>query len=183
MTDEGLPTVRLLHSGRSPSRAGLAQTVSGTLCAPPDANTVQVLVPGGFYNRGYWDISVTPERRSFRRAMNNAGYATLAVDRLGTGRSSKPPSLLLTALTQADAVHQVIQSLRTGGQGPRYGRVIVGGHSLGSAISIIEAAVYRDVDGVLVTSMAHHLNLLGLVPIFATFVPAVRPRGGSTPPT
>jgi len=43
---------------------------------------------------------------------------------------------------------------------------------VGSAISIIEAAGYRDVDGVLVTDMSHHLNVLGLAPIAATFVPA-----------
>ena len=89
---------------------GTPQTMSGRLCTPAGANTVQVLVPGGTYNSTYWDISYTPEIRSFRLAMNNAGYATLTVDRLGTGHSSKPPSALLTASTQAEAVHQVIQT-------------------------------------------------------------------------
>ena len=50
---------------------------------------------------------------------------------------------------------------------------MLAGHSLGSAISIIEAATYHDVDGVLVTAMGHHLNALGLAPIAATFVPAM----------
>jgi pimeloyl-ACP methyl ester carboxylesterase len=148
--------------------AGTAQTMAATLCVPDGgASAVQVLVPGGFYNRGYWDIPVDPATHSFRRAMNEAGYATLTVDRLGTGASSMPPSVLLTAITQADAVHQVVQELRQ-----RFGTVFLGGHSLGSAISIIEAARYRDVDGVLVTGMGHHLNALGLAPIAATFVPA-----------
>jgi pimeloyl-ACP methyl ester carboxylesterase len=155
------------------SVTGLAYTMSGTLCTPADgARTVQILIPGGFYNRSYWDIAVDPEVRSFRRAMNKAGYATLVVDRLGTGQSSTPPSVLLTAITQAGAVHQVVQALRRGDLGPRFDKVILGGHSLGSAIAVIEAATYRDVDGVLVTGMAHRLNLLGIVPIFATFVPA-----------
>lgn len=149
--------------------AGLAQTMAATLCVPDGGTSaVQVLVPGGFYNRGYWDIPVDPATHSFRRAMNNAGYATLTVDRLGAGTSSIPPSVLLTAITQANAVHQVVQVLR--GQ---FGTVFLDGHSLGSAISIIEAATYRDVDGVLVTGMGHHLNLLGLAPIAVTFVPAV----------
>lgn len=149
--------------------AGTAQTMAATLCVPPaGAAAVQVLVPGGFYNRGYWDIPVDPATHSFRRAMNGAGYATLVVDRLGTGASSVPPSLLLSAITQADAVHQVVQVLRQ-----RFGKVFLGGHSLGSAISIIEAARYRDVDGVVVTGMGHHLNVLGLAPIAATFVPAL----------
>lgn len=146
------------------SVVGLAQTIAGTLCAPAGATTVQVLVPGGFYNREYWD---TPTN-SFRRAMNDAGYATLAIDRLGTGRSSTPPSALLTAIVDANAVHQVVRALR-----PRFTKVILGGHSLGSAISVIEAATYGDVDGVVVTAMGHRINALGIAPIAATFVPAV----------
>lgn len=147
--------------------AGQNHTVAGTLCTPPDANTLQLLVPGGLYNSSYWDIAADPATRSFRRAMNNAGYATLAVDRLGSGHSSVPPSVLLTAITQADAMHQVVQAMR-----PQFEKVVIAGHSLGSAIAIIEAATYRDVDAVLVTAMGHHLNALGLAPIAATFVPA-----------
>jgi pimeloyl-ACP methyl ester carboxylesterase len=148
--------------------AGLAQTMAGTLCVPPgNPRTLQILVPGGFYNRAYWDVMVDPNTRSFRRAMNQAGYATLAVDRLGTGASSTPPSVLLTAITQAGAVHQVVTAMR-----PRFDRIMLGGHSLGSAISVIEAATYRDVDGVLVTAMGHRINALGIAPIAATFVPA-----------
>lgn len=141
------------------------QTVAGTLCVPPGAHTLQILVPGGFYNRAYWDVPIAP--RSFRLAMNDAGYATLAVDRLGTGASSKPPSVTLTATAQAAAVHEVVQAMR-----PEFDKIILGGHSLGSAISVIAAATYHDVDGVLVTAMGHHINALGIAPIAATFVPA-----------
>lgn len=149
------------------SVAGTPQTMFGRLCAPQGATTVQVLVPGGTYSSAYWDIAYTPETRSFRVAMNNAGFATLAVDRLGTGRSSKPLSALLTATAQADAVHQVIQTLR-----PRFGKVIVGGHSIGSAMAMIEAGMFRDVDGVLVTGMTHRMNLVTVVPVLANMIPA-----------
>ncbi|MFL6122006.1 alpha/beta fold hydrolase [Actinophytocola sp.] len=145
--------------------AGLQQTMAGTLCVPSNAHTLQILVPGGFYNRSYWDIPL--QSRSFRQAMNDAGYATLAVDRLGTGASSEPPSAVLTAITQAVAVHQVVAAMR-----PAFAKIILGGHSLGSAISIIEAATYHDVNGVLVTAMGHHINAPGIAPIAATFVPA-----------
>lgn len=67
----------------------------------------------------------------------SVAYATLAVDRLGAGHSSTPPSALLTAITQANAVRQVIQTLR-----PRFSRIVLGGHSLGSAIAVVEAATY-----------------------------------------
>jgi pimeloyl-ACP methyl ester carboxylesterase len=152
---------------------GLPHTMAGRLCTPSGANTVQVLIPGASYRSAYWDIEVTPEVRSYRRAMNLAGYATLTVDRLGTGRSSSPPSAVVTALTQAGAVHQVVTALRSGALGPGFDKVIVAGHSLGSAIAVIEAATYRDVDGVLVTGMTHHLNVLGTAPIAATLAPAL----------
>ncbi|WP_158893523.1 alpha/beta fold hydrolase [Amycolatopsis anabasis] len=150
------------------------QTMHATLCVPAGgANTVQVLLPGGTYNSSYWDVQYEPEIRSFRRAMNGAGYATLALDRLGTGRSSTPPSALLTTITEAAAVHQVIQALRSGDQGPGFGKVILGGHSFGSGTAIVEAATFHDVDGVLVTGLAHRLNLEGTLRVFAATYPAL----------
>ncbi|ONI83548.1 alpha/beta hydrolase [Saccharothrix sp. ALI-22-I] len=146
---------------------GTPQSMHGTLCTPSGASTVQVLIPGGTYNSSYWDISYAPESRSYRQAMNKAGIATLAVDRLGTGRSSRPLSALVTASTQAHAVHQVIRKIR-----PRFEKVIVGGHSIGSAMALIEAGLNQDVDGVLVTGFTHRMNLVTVVPVLAGMVPA-----------
>jgi pimeloyl-ACP methyl ester carboxylesterase len=145
----------------------LPQTMHGRLCAPAQANTVVVLIPGGTYNASYWDIGYTPELRSFRQAVNEAGVATLAVDRLGTGASSKPLSALLSATAQATAVHQVIQSIRA-----RFAKVIVGGHSIGSAMAMIEAGRFHDVDGVLVTGMTHRMNYITVLPVMANMIPA-----------
>jgi pimeloyl-ACP methyl ester carboxylesterase len=145
----------------------LPQTMHGRLCAPPGASTVVVLIPGGTYNASYWDIGYTPEIRSFRLAANQAGVATLALDRLGTGSSSKPLSTLLSASAQAVAAHQVIQSIR-----PRFAKVAVGGHSIGAAMAMIEAGRYHDVDGVLVTGMTHRMNLITVIPVLANMVPA-----------
>ncbi|MGM1065214.1 alpha/beta hydrolase [Saccharothrix sp. Mg75] len=147
--------------------AGTGQSMAGTLCAPTGASTVQVLIPGGTYNRSYWDVAYEPGTRSYRRAMNGAGIATLAVDRLGTGRSSKPLSALVTATTQAQAVHQVIRTLR-----PRFSRVVVGGHSIGAAMALVEAGLHRDVDGVLVTGFTHRMNLITVLPVLAGMIPA-----------
>jgi pimeloyl-ACP methyl ester carboxylesterase len=148
------------------------ERIYGRLCGPVGAKTVQVLVPGASYNSAYWDFPYMPETRSFRLAMNNAGYATLTLDRLGTGRSTRPASVLLTSFTQADVVHQVIQALRNGNGAPKFQKVILGGHSVGSAIAIIEAGTYKDVDGVLVTGLTHGINPLGAIPILASLVPA-----------
>jgi pimeloyl-ACP methyl ester carboxylesterase len=150
------------------------QTMYGRLCVPAGgANTVQVLIPGGTYNSSYWDIAYSPETRSYSRAMNNAGYATLAIDRLGTGRSSIPLSVLLTTITEAGAVHQVIQQLRSGARSQRFGKVILAGHSFGSGMAIMEAGTFHDVDGVLITGLAHRINLGGTIPVFTATLPAI----------
>jgi pimeloyl-ACP methyl ester carboxylesterase len=154
--------------------AGLSQSMYGRLCVPSGgARTVQLLVPGASYNHTYWDFPYTPHIRSFRLAMNEAGYATLTVDRLGTGRSTRPPSLLLTSVSQADVTHQVVRLLRAGDGVPRFGKVILGGHSVGSAIAIIEAGTYHDVDGVLLSGLTHGVNVAGAVPILSSLLPAM----------
>lgn len=151
----------------TPVSSGLTQqTMYGRLCVPQGATTVQVLVPGATYTGGYWDIPVDPEVRSVRLAMNNAGVATMVVDRIGTGKSSKPLSLLVTAISQADAVHQVIGNLR-----PQFQKVLLGGHSLGSVITIVEAAKYHDVDGVLLTGMTNQWDYVKAVPALASSIP------------
>lgn len=143
------------------------ESMYGKLCAPNGATTVQVLIPGGTYDSSYWDIGYDPASRSYVRSQNAAGIATLAIDRLGTGKSSKPLSALLTASTQASAVHQVIKTLK-----PRFSKVIVGGHSIGSAMAMIEAGTYGDVDGVLVTGFTHKMNYITVVPVLANMFPA-----------
>ncbi|SDG74652.1 Pimeloyl-ACP methyl ester carboxylesterase [Lentzea fradiae] len=153
----------------TPVRFGLIQqTMYGRLCVPRGATTVQVLVPGGTYTSGYWDIPGEGERRSVTRSMNSAGIATMAVDRIGSGKSTKPLSILVDVPNQAQAVHQVVQNLR-----PRFAKVLVGGHSIGSAIAMVEAARYRDVDGVLVTGMTHQWDYLRAVPALTNLIPAL----------
>lgn len=161
-----------------PVQVGLASwTVSGTYCRPaagaPDS--AFVLVPGASYNREYWDFQYQPETYSFARSLARNGYATFAIDRVGTGQSSKPLSVALTAAAQSSTVHQVISRLRGSGfDGHSFSRVLLAGHSLGSAISILESATYRDVDGLVVTGLAHGLNLPALASLFATRIhPAI----------
>ena len=152
---------------------GLPETLYGQLCVPAGgAKTVAVLVPGASYNSAYWNSQYDPSQLSFVRAMNDAGYATLDIDRLGTGRSSHPLSALITSITQALTVHQVIQDLRAGSQTAPFGSVLLAGHSVGSAIAIIEAGTYHDVNGVLVTGLTHGVNPIGAAEIVATLIPA-----------
>lgn len=134
----------------------------GTLRQPSDSaqpDVVVVLVPGATYNSSYWDFPFDPARYSFTAAMNRAGLATMVVDRLGTGRSSRPASALVTIDAQVRAVHDVIQALRHGALGGRsYRKVILGGHSLGSLIAMVESGSFQDTDGTLLTGYTHVLD-------------------------
>lgn len=133
----------------------------GTLCLPASgrASTVMVLVPGATYNHTYWDFPYEPQVYNFRQAMNDAGYATFVVDRLGTGLSSRPLSTQLTATIQADALHDAIGELRDGKiDGITFAKVILGGHSLGSTIAVVEAATFNDENAVLITGLSHQLT-------------------------
>lgn len=145
----------------------LQTTMHGKLCTPTGASTVMVLVPGGTYNSSYWDFPWKSDVYNFRKAMNAGGYATFTLDRLGTGQSAKLPSVLATTTSQANAVHQVISKLRSGQLGgKRFSKVVSAGHSLGSVITVVEAATYRDVDGVLLTGYAHLFNAEGAAGLF-----------------
>ena len=135
--------------------AGQSGPISGTLCGPRDAKTIQILVHGLSYARYYWDLPYQPDRYSYPRAANERGYATLAIDRLGIGNSWHPASPLITYDSNASAVHQVIQAVRGGQLGTRFEKVVLVGHSLGSVIAYREAGSYSDVDAVVFTGAAH----------------------------
>lgn len=165
----------------------LNEKIHGQLCVPAGrkSDSVQLLLHGATFNREYWDLPYLPDMYSYQRDMARNGLATFAVDELGVGRSSRPLSLLVTGAGQASAMHQVIGALRAGRVGgSRFGKVVIAGHSAGSAISVLEAATYHDVDGVVLTGMTHVPNVpvvlgdvaFGLQPV--TMDPQLAKRGG-----
>ncbi|MGH3753876.1 MAG: alpha/beta hydrolase [Pseudonocardiaceae bacterium] len=144
-------------------------TVHGQLCTPAGSapTTAQLLISGGTYNSVYWDFPYQPEHYSYQRDMASHGYATFAVDQLGTGQSTKPPSAVLLSSVEAAAIHQVVGHLRAGRvSGVRFDRVILVGHSLGSGVATLEAATYHDVDGVILTGATHQQPPVNLAKIF-----------------
>ncbi|MFI6097953.1 alpha/beta hydrolase [Lentzea sp. NPDC051213] len=152
-------------------------TISGQLCTPAGENpaSIQLLVHGGTYNRAYWDLPGVPESYSYQRNMAHEGRATFAVDRLGTGASTHPPSLPMLISVEARSLHDVVTHLRSGSVGgTSYQKVVIVGHSVGSGIVAAEAATYHDVDGVVLSGMTHMPNVpalalgaaLGLQPVF-----------------
>ncbi len=139
--------------------------VAGSLCRKSgraDHRTLLITVHGATYNRLYWDWPQDPETYSFVRNLAD-DVSVLNIDLLGSGRSSRPPSVNLTQQAQASTLHQLVQRMRARG----FRKVILVGHSSGSGTATLEAATHHDVDGVIVTGFLHR------------FAPP--PRGASVP--
>ena len=99
-------------------------TVSGELCATPMERTagatVQLLIPGATYNYEYWDFGkIDGNEYSYARQVAGQGFPTFAIDPLGSGSSSRPPSDQLTIQAAAFVAHQIVRpptQLATPGQ-------------------------------------------------------------------
>jgi Alpha/beta hydrolase family len=138
--------------------AATTDTVAGRLCLPRHlrSDALQILVPGIPFDRVYWDFPGDGGRYSYVAAAQRAGIATLDLDRLGTGRSSRPAASVITVDAQAHALDQVVTAARDGGLGVRpFPRVVTTGFSVGSAVVLQHAGTYRDVDGITLTGFAH----------------------------
>jgi pimeloyl-ACP methyl ester carboxylesterase len=141
-------------------------TVAGYFCSSPvgrRAPVVQFLLHGGTYNHDYWDFgTVGGLQYSYLRQVAAAGIPTFAIDQIGAGASSLPPSSDVTLPAAAYVAHEVIQGLKglPGGATfpgiPRFTKVVEVGHSSGSQTAWLEAIDYPDADGLIVTGALHH---------------------------
>lgn len=123
--------------------------IVGWLCPAqgeqPRAALVQLLVSGLTYDHTYWDTTYEPDTYSYVRTANQHGYATFNIDRLGLGRSDRPPAELLTMQAHAFTIAQLVAGLRTGAIGGTAFPTVVGvGHSMGAGILQYEAGTATD---------------------------------------
>lgn len=135
--------------------------VYGELCSKPgiEKRTVQVLVSGNTYDHSYWDFSYQPEQYSYVKAAVKKGDATFNIDRIGIGKSSRPPADQVTLQSNAYVLNQVNQALRDGTiNGVKFERIINVGHSYGSYTVIEAVSEYGNVDGVILTGFIHNTN-------------------------
>lgn len=133
------------------------QTLSATYCQPfkwaQGTHQVDVLTAGATYTTSYWNWPVNPALYSYVGKTLDAGRATVAYDRLGTGQSSRPVSTDLTLDAEAYVLHTIVQTLHFGGYG--FQKVNSIGHSYGSGVVIQEAGTFKDVSRVVVTGYLH----------------------------
>ncbi|MCJ1253709.1 hypothetical protein MMC24_001521 [Lignoscripta atroalba] len=113
--------------------------LSTRTCIPAinsQADTIQLLAHGATYTKNMWDFAYQPERYSWTKKMNEAGFPTMAFDLIGAGNSSRPDAMR-EVQTQAhvETVRQLIERLRNGEiDGHEYKKVIFVGFSIGAAI-------------------------------------------------
>ncbi|WP_216899709.1 alpha/beta fold hydrolase [Nocardia alni] len=129
--------------------------ITGDYCVPLLSNgTILLTAGGGAENASYWNMPGL-DSYSLIDAAATEGYATLAIDRLGTGRSTIPSSsTLVTYQAIVSATHEVAVALRRGQAGiDRQWHSIAGiGHSLGSGtIAGLAAADPTDLDAIILT--------------------------------
>lgn len=132
--------------------------INGELCYQgTQANkTVQVLEHGTASSKHYWDFPLDPQKYSYVHDATSKGYVTFAINTFGADPSDRPPAEQVTVPSNAYVVHQIVQNLRDGSlSGNSFSKVVLVGHSSGSAVSMYEAATYQDVDGLILTGLLH----------------------------
>src|SRR5262245_723953 len=108
-------------------------------------------LPGGSLSRRYYDLEVDGDRSySFAEFMARLGFASVALDHLGTGESSRLAGgavLDPEAIARANqsALDQALSRLRVGGAEPGLPalaaqRTIGVGHSMGSCLTVVQQA-------------------------------------------
>lgn len=128
---------------------GEPATVAGTYfphTGPPGpAKAVLVCLPGGTYNRGYFDLEVPGHPGySFARHAAADGYAVLALDQLGTGAGSRPNrDVDLTDLAAAAASAVAAFPEKLGHDGP----FLAVAHSMGGYVAMLQQAAHRSYRG------------------------------------
>ena len=125
----------------------------------PLANSViQVAVHGATHFHLYWDNPpINGISYSYARYMARRGYTVLAIDQLGTGASSQPDGDFVNLDQTANALHQVLASLRTPHNPThhRFDRIALVGHSNGSLTSVYATGTYHDADALVTTAWLH----------------------------
>lgn len=116
--------------------------------AGPAPRVALCCLPGGFLSKAYFDLEVDGNYEfSFVEYMARRGFATISLDHLGSGESSRPRdgyALGVDALARANqaALTALLERLRAGDGLPALPELVsVGvGHSMGSCLSVVQQA-------------------------------------------
>ena len=166
--------------------------LSAIYCEPEDgkADTVQILAHGATYTKEYFvghglESEEDLKKYSWAHYAAEEGYASLAIDRLGQGKSSNAdPILEVQTNLQGEQIKVISDRLRAGeivaktkdGReigGKKFSKVVLVGHSLGSAIACIAAKRNADAfDALILTGWSTHLIENFPKALFGVILPA-----------
>jgi pimeloyl-ACP methyl ester carboxylesterase len=131
----------------NPIENGAVRTIAGSRYDPPcGASTVVLLQHGLSYTKEVWDVP----GYSVARALTAAGYAVIAIDRLGYGQSKLPDGYRVTHEAYADMTRQIVSQLRH-----EFRRVVLGGHSAGGGITLLTQGLFGSGDAIMVLGWHH----------------------------
>ncbi|KAK3367310.1 Alpha/Beta hydrolase protein [Lasiosphaeria ovina] len=166
-------------------------TIVGTYCVPDDnyKDTLQVLVHGITYGRDYWAGLGFSGDLNWNVAANAAGYATLAIDRLGHGDNPQRPDPL--TVVQPEMNLQILNALLTAVRssssptnalGHGYSKVVYVGHSYGSFLgSAIAGRFPAAADAMVLTGFATTRNFSDVLTADWTAAANHAPADGGLP--
>ena len=150
-------------------------SISGTYCIPENVeskNTLEILLHGITYNKTVWSGLGFGDTYNWHKHANNRGYATLAIDRLGYGFSSRPDPLhVVQPSMHIEIIHQLTKVARTGSPSPlgaifgrRFDKVVLVGHSYGSYLGSAVANRYQaEVDALVLTAYSSTIDFDKLI--------------------
>jgi pimeloyl-ACP methyl ester carboxylesterase len=151
-------------------------TIRGTHCTSSveseNNGRLQVLVHGILGSRYYWS-ALDPPSLGFEPFANgnyshvdyalSQGYDTLAVDRLGNGRSDHPNPFAIHTPFQVEAMNQYLTSIRAGVLGTTPREIIWIGHSWGSILGSALVAKYpQALERIILTGWTAFVSKAGL---------------------
>ena len=149
-----------VHNPGDPVPATLRGTVFYTQKFDPGQHRAVLLLHGGTLDRRFWDGFKIPGALRFAAELAyHSDTAVFTVDRLGYAESpyDRGPGsgFKLTPDTSVETTHETIAQIRggsyevLGGPTPPQGAagVVLGGQSMGAAVSTLYATRYQDIDG------------------------------------
>jgi hypothetical protein len=140
-----------------PHAAGKARRCAAALTVPADVRgALHILVHGATYNRWYWDPDVAREEHSYVRAAARRGFATVNIDRIGSGRSEHPDGQELSLDLHAASVNSIATLARGGGlAGHAWDSVVGVGHSVGTYVLMNTLNGEHALDAAALTGISH----------------------------
>ncbi len=142
-----------LSNGEEHAIAGTAHCSGGV-----EGKVLQLALHGVSYDRRYWNVPrINGTAYSYAEFMVDRGDVVLAIDQLGTGKSSRPDGDFLGLDETARAVVSLVEQLRSPENplGVPFERIVLVGQSFGGLTAVRAQALSQCADGLVIMGWLH----------------------------